>query len=333
MRKSLLLMLAACAIAACSDDDGQSVHIEAIKLSTDSLRFEGGGGFRYVEVDATEWYINKVVTEDNTYYSTAEEKERQKLGDGSSTTYGWLTIKAFDGRAVVFAESNKSFEEQPFQIEFKDKNGTATLHGVLGEFPDGKNYKDLLEPTPRALKFDGKGGTQTVTTLSDDLDIYNVSVEGSIYYIDSSLRSEETQDVQHEWLTLHRVGNRIEVTAEANTTAEPRTFSIEIGIPFFLSYIHGIQQAGVDIPPTDTIGFTPGKLHFPLDGGTMEVTARTDGWTLDWGHWMNWLTVEQDGNRLTLTATPNFDYDVRTFALRFRKGDYYEYIEGSQESR
>jgi len=75
MKKFLFLMLSAFIITACNDDD-KTLTKEKIPLSTDSLTYMYHGGFRYVEIDEEDWYIQKVVT---TMLPSNLRRKREKL--------------------------------------------------------------------------------------------------------------------------------------------------------------------------------------------------------------------------------------------------------------
>ena len=156
-----------------------------------------------------------------------------------------------------------------------------------------------------------------------------MEIEGKYNPVNYNNWKDDTLDKLFSWLAVHHDSCVIELRTEENLTTVPRKFKIDLMDGNFFTIISGIQQAAVDIPPTDTIGFTPSKVHFPLEGGTVEVVPRTDGWEIDEkSNGLDWLTIEQEGTRLRLIATPNFDYDIRHFTLRCKKGDYYEYLEG-----
>lgn len=331
MRKFLFLMLSAFIITACNNDDDKTLTKEKIPLSTDSLTYMYHGGFRYVGIDEEDWYIQKVVTDDATFKFTSEERKAQMRGEKTVKTCDWLTIETHANRVVIYAAANSGFENiRKFQIEFQSKNRIATLNGVQeGEMMDGLTHVDPVEPSSRAVKFDCNGGATTITTKTKWTRIIGVFVDGKHYPIEY----DKVLDGQYDWLTIRHEENRIELEAEENPTSEPRIFDLALSHLNYFPNIPGIQQAAGEIPATDIIGFTPNKIQFPLEGGTVEVMANTDGWELDSPLWMKWLTIEQEGNRLKLTCAPNFDYNVRNFALRFKKGNYYEYLEGGQQSK
>lgn len=334
MKKFLFLALSAFMIAACNDDDN-ALSTEKLPLSTDSLTYMYHGGFRYVKVDGEEWYIRKVITDDGTFNYTSEEQKAQRRGEKVVKSCDWLTVETDAEKAAVYVSQNHSEDvndaPRKFQIEFQSKNRIATLYGEQeSEMMLGLTHVDPVQPSSRAVKFDAQGGTFTITTKDKWARIHGVTIDGERYPIEYN---ETLAEQQCDWLTIRREGNLIELKAEENQTNEPRTFWLNLSYLNYSPDIPGIQQAAGEIPASDVIGFTPNQIHFPLEGGTVEVTASTDGWELDSPLWMDWLTIEREGNRMKLTCAPNFDYEVRYFTLLFKKGNYYEYLEGDQGSK
>ena len=332
----ILLLLGCIFIYACSENDKTSsfIDFEEPSISTDSLAFKGRGGFRYIDVQGGGWFVNNIVTEDSLFLFTQEEQDSQKRGDEFVKTCGWLTVKSWTGRIVVYTDANQNREQRSFKIELCNNSDVVELKGTQDVMLDGSGLTDKISPSSRAVKFDSKGGEFTITTENNYVKIIGVEIEGKYNPVNYNNWKDDTLDKQFNWLAMRHDSCVIELRTEENLTTEPREFKIDLMDGNFFTTISGIQQAAVDIPPTDTIGFTPSKVHFPLEGGTVEVMARTDGWEIDEkSNGLDWLTIEQEGTRLRLTATPNFDYDIRHFTLRCKKGDYYEYLEGEQETR
>ena len=300
-------------------------------LSTNTLYYRSSG-FRYVTVDGENWWVNRIVVQDSTVDISHKDRMKQQREDCWQKSCAWLTVeKIGDSLTVrVDAEKKTTYDEESFLIEIQNRDTSAILKGTLGGVMSGGG--DDISPSVRNVVFNRNGGKVRIALKGGE--VSSVTVDGKFPQGWPRVRPN-LNNYTCDWLTVHCVpGKTLELEATENLTEDIRTFSLSLA--HFDSYAHikGFQQAAVDIPPTDTIGFTPSKVHFPLEGGTVEVVARTDGWEIDEkSSGQDWLTIEQEGTRLRLTATPNFDYDIRHFTLRCKKGDYYEYLEGEQETR
>lgn len=302
----------------------------------DSVAFEGRGGFRYIEVQGKEWFVNEITVDDSVYSLTENEQKLQKQGGELVKTFDWLTIKTNSNRVTISVSINNGvdWKSRDFSIEFNHRNSYFDLRGTQDVLLDGECVVDLISPSSRTVKFDSKVGSSTITMKTDFTKIIGVEIEGKYNPVNYNNWQDYVLDKRYEWLNVRHEDAVLELITEENPTEESRTFKIHLEDGDYFTTVTGIQQAAVDIPPTDTIGFAPSKVRFPLEGGTLEVVARTGGWIIDEkSEGLDWLTIEQDSNCLKLTATPNFDYDIRHFALRFKKGNYYEYLEGEQETR
>lgn len=305
---------------------GRGVH-----LSVDSLYYRDSG-FRYVIVDGNDWWVSRLVVQDSTIEISDEDRRLQKQGSDWKKSLVWLTVnKVGDSLTVsVDAEKRLTYGEEFFRIDIQNRKGLALLKGVLGEVQSGKGGEILL--AKRSVMFNRIGGKVRIPIKGGDVNTLTVDGKSVSRGI---AREHDLNNYVNDWLTVYcEPGKWLDLEATENPSKDIRTFSISL--VHFDSYAHirGFQQAAIEILPSDTIGFIPSKVYFPLEGGSVEVVAQTDGWVLDEkSYGLEWLTIEQDSNRLKLTATPNFDYEGRYFYLRFRKGNYYEYLEGEQERK
>ena len=330
-----LLFLLLFIISVSCNDKILNVHYEkgnVIQLSSNTLSFLGCGGFRYVTVDGREWWVNRIVVQDSAADVSRKERAAQRCGDYWSKSCAWLTVERTGDSLTIRADAEKktTYDEEHFQIEIRNRDTSVVLKGTLGGALAGGG--DDISPSMRNVVFNRNGGKVRIELKGGE--VFSVTVDGKNPQGWSRTRPD-LNNYTCDWLTVRCVpGKTLELEAAENHTEEIRTFSLSL--VHFDSYAHvqGFQHPAVDIPSTDTIGFIPDKVYFPLKGGTVEVVARTDGWVLDEkSYGLDWLTIEQNGNRLKLTATPNFDYAIRHFTFRFKKGDYYEYLEGEQERR
>lgn len=307
-------------------------HKNFIQLSSDSLRFLGRGGFRYVTVDSKEWWVNRLVVNDSTVEINHKEQNIQRDGGDWSKLCAWLKVERKGDSLTISVDAKKKMkhEEESFKVEIQNTDTTVVLQGTVGDVITGAD--EDITPSMRNVVFNRGGGKVRIALKGGEVSL--VTVDGK----NPPVRPRKLGDLNEytcDWLTVYCVpGKMLELEAAKNLSGKIRSFSLSLVNFDSHTHIKGIQQASVDISPTDTIGFAPSKVRFPLEGGTVEVVARTDGWILDKkSYGLDWLTIEQDSNRLKLTATPNFDYDIRHFTLRFKKRNYYEYLEGEQETR
>ncbi len=305
--------------------------VDTLKLSVDSLHFRSSG-FRYVSVDGEGWWINRLAVQDTVVDVGREERGMQQYNRGWTRSCAWLNVERSGDRLIISVDAEKKMrsDDEYFWVEIQNQETSVKLGGTLGGVLSGVG--EDISPSMRSVVFGRNGGRVRVGLNGGSVDALVVDGKNPPGW--PRVRPD-LDEYTLDWLTVHCVpGKVLELEATENLTKEPRTFSLQLTQFDSGTFISGIQHAAVDIPPTDTIGFVPSKVHFALEGGSVEVLARTDGWVLDEkSYGLEWLTIEQDLNCLRLTATPNFDYDVRHFTLRFKKGDYYEYIEGDQESR
>ena len=117
--KKVLFFISALCMFACSENDKTSsfIDFEEPSISTDSVAFKGRGGFRYIDVQGGGWFVNNIVTEDSLFLFTQEEQDSQKRGDEFVKTCGWLTVKSWTGRIVVYTDANQNSEQRSFKIE------------------------------------------------------------------------------------------------------------------------------------------------------------------------------------------------------------------------
>lgn len=303
----------------------------ALRLFTDSLYYRSSG-FRYVTVEGDDWWISRLVVQDSTVDVGRRERAAQLNGDNWSKSCSWLIVNRTRDNLTVRVDADKKtkFDDEHFRIEIQGCDTLVTLNGTLGGLLSG--IGEDIQPSPCGIKFNHEGGKIRIALKAGQVESVTVDGQKASRW---SHKRPNLNDYTCDWLTIHcEPGKWLELEAVANPTKTPRTFSLSLVHLNSYAHLWGIQQASVNIPPTDTIGFSLHKINFPLEGGTMEVVARTTGWMLDEkSYGLDWLTIEPNGNRLKLTATPNFDYDKRHFVLRFKKGDYYEYLEGNQEMR
>lgn len=318
----LVLMLFSCQVCRLSDTK------RTLTLSVSTLQYSGSG-FRYVTVNGEDWWISRLVVGDSI---VVENRYEQRCSGYWLDSCAWLTVERKDDMLTISVDAEKktNFNEEHFLIDIQDKDTTLTLKGMLGGVLSGK--AEDITPSVRNVVFDCNGGNATIDLKCGIVDAVIVDGKKTTRWSRGGLDLENNT---YDWLTVSgELGKNLKLEAAKNVTGKIRTFSLLLA--FFDSYAHiyGFQQAVVDIPSTDSIGFVPNRVYFPLEGGTVEVVARTDGWVLDEkSDGLDWLVIEQDGTRLRLTATPNFDYDVRHFTLRYKKGNYFEFLEGSQQTK
>lgn len=325
------LLTALLGLVACQTSWHSAKESGTISLSTDNLYYHSSG-FRYVIVEGGDWWVSRMVVQDSTVSIGRRERGAQLHGGRWAKSYSWLTVKRTADTLTVSVNANRKtkFDDEHFCIEIQGRDTMATLNGTLGGVLAGGG--ENIRPSTCGIKFNYEGGKIRIPLKGGSVESVTVDGKNPPRW---PRKRVNLNNYTLDWLTVHcEPGKWLELEAAANPTKALRTFTLTL--VHFNSYAHlrGIQQAAVIIPPTDTIGFTPCTITFPLEGGTVELTARTDGWMLDdKSYALDWLTIEPDGHRLRLTATPNFNYDKRHFLLRFRKGDYYEYVEGRQEAR
>ena len=131
------------------------------------------------------------------------------------------------------------------------------LKGTQDVMLDGGGLTDKISPSSRAVKFDSKGGEFTITPKNNSVKIIGVEIEGKYNPVNYNNWKDDTLDKLFSWLAVHHDSCVIELRTEENLTTVPRKFKIELMDGNFFTIISGIQQAAVDITPTDTIGFTP----------------------------------------------------------------------------
>ena len=302
---------------------------KTLTLSASSLQYPGSG-FRYVSVNGEDWWVNRLVVGDSMLVVGNRSEERDSgYWSGSCA---WLTVKRGGDRLTVSVDAEKkmNFDAGYFLIDIQDKDTTVTLKGMLGEVLSGGG--EDITPSVRNVVFDCNGGSASIDLKCGVVDAVIVDGKKTTRW---SRRGLDLENNTYDWLTVSGgQGKTLKLEAAKNVTGKTRTFSLLLACFDSYAHIYGFQQAVVDIPSTDSIGFVPSNVSFPLEGGTVEVAARTDGWVLDEkSDGLDWLMIEQDGPRLRLTATPNFDYDIRHFTLRYKKGNYCEFLEGSQQTR
>lgn len=303
---------------------------ETLKLSVDSLYFRSSG-FRYVMVDGEEWWVNRLTVQNTSVDVSGEERDMQQCKRGWTKSCAWLTVERSGDSLTVSVDAEKKMksDDEHFWVEIQNRETSVKLRGTLGGILAGVG--EDISPSMCGVVLGREGGRVRIGLNGGSVDALVVNGKNPPGW--PRVRPD-LNEYTLDWLTVHCVpGKVLELEATENLTKEPRTFSLRLTQFDSATFISGIQHAAVDIPPTDTIGFVPRKVHFPLEGASVKVLARTDGWVLDeQSYGLEWLTIEQDSNRLILKATPNFNYDVRHFTLRFKKGCYYEYVEGDQRA-
>lgn len=331
--KKVLYIVLGFILSCCAQFGSSNVVLKkkTIRISHQELFFRSSG-FRYVTIDGEDWWVNRIVVQDSTVDVSRQERIVQQRDDEWSRSCAWLTVvRNGDSLTIsVDAEKKMTYGSEQFQIDIQNRDTTVALTGTLGSVLSGGG--EDISPSVRSVVFSRNGGKVCIALKEGE--VASVIVDGKNPQGWPWSRPN-LNNYTCDWLTVHCVpGKTLELTATENPTEEIRTFSLSLAHGNSSAYIRGFQQAAVDVPPADTIGFVPNKVHFPLEGGLVEVVARTDGWVLDEkSYGLDWLTIEQDGSHLRLTATPNFDYDIRRFLLRFKKGKYCEYLEGEQETR
>lgn len=163
----------------------------------------------------------------------------------------------------------------------------------------GTTTEETLTLSPSSLSFEQEGGTKEVTVTSDN---ENWTVDASTV---------------PEWLTADKSAGKITFTAPANEETK-RSATVTV------KHSNGTLTANLKISQTgavasDNLSLNPTSLIFdaaPTGPATVEVTSNDDAWTIDSETVADWLTVDRDGNTVTVSASPNSGA-ARTCTVKF----------------
>jgi len=163
----------------------------------------------------------------------------------------------------------------------------------------GTTTDETLTLSPSSLSFEQEGGTKEVTVTSDN---ENWTVDASTV---------------PEWLTADKSTGKITFTATANEETK-RSATVTV------KHANGTLTANLKISQTgavasDNLSLNPTSLIFdasPTGPATVEVTSNDDAWTIDSETVADWLTVDRDGNTVTVSANPNSGA-ARTCTVKF----------------
>lgn len=161
-----------------------------------------------------------------------------------------------------------------------------------------------------------------------------------------------------QWLTVRVLGDKIELTAEANPQGETRrAFSIGLKNGYYSESFGGTQGEKMDGRYCDRIKLSQRTVEFGKEGGRVVVASQGDGWWLGriqvggkiyvpnsseekamsegqvFEKKIDWLTVRSSYKQIELIAEPNLADTMRTFSIDVTAFLNFTGIEGVQQAK
>lgn len=133
---------------------------------------------------------------------------------------------------------------------------------------------------------------------------------------------------EFSWFTLSQTGNRLKVSVTANTQGVERTGVIAVTSGGQQRRIL-VKQSAADL----TLDLQPARVLFPQTGGERAVSFHSNGQGVkaELADQVDWLTIEQGADRLTLRAQPNPDKHQRQTKVNVLIGTLLREITVEQE--
>lgn len=133
---------------------------------------------------------------------------------------------------------------------------------------------------------------------------------------------------EFSWFTLSHTGDRLKVSVTANTQGAERTGVIAVTAGGQQRRIL-VRQAAADL----TLDLQPARVSFPQTGGERVVSFHSNGQGVkaELADQVDWLTIEQGVDRLTLRTQPNPDKHARQTKVNVLIGTLLREITVEQE--
>ena len=217
-----------------------------------------------------------------------------------------------------------------------------------------------LEVSSDEVVLDGGGGSDYVD-VKGDWWIFCIEVDGESLYMPTDEERETmaaTGAFEKElgWLTIKCEKKRISFTANRNMSGI-RTFTLTVSDGSDVKTISGTQDVSLVGDWEYRISLQPTEFVFEALGGKQVCTTSGNGgwWISDiivgdeiyptsleevtmcadehaFNKTIDWLTIQRDGDKLYVTAAPNYTGVERKFEVLLQYGDWFSHLYGTQKT-
>ena len=340
----------------------ESVNTKSnLELSDSTLIMSYQADTAIIKINGTGWWIEEIITEEETLKPTAEEKQLMAKGGAYEAKCQWVNVKR-NGSSIEVAVDENVYAERTFKIVLATADSTATITGVQEEMITGW-WDDIIGLSTKTVTLNGAGDPATVTTEGKHWWITSIEVDGETLY-NSYYDNTENRNMYQtgkfnkkcDWLNVSVDDWTLNISADMNYGAG-RTFKIYLQAGDYHDCIDGTQEELMTGGGTP-INLKPKQVTIPAEGGTQTCTTDKDiAWIIhctyindniyyatldekencaDTGKFektYEWLTVKRDGENLYVTAQPNNTGKERTFKVVITAGDAGDTLYGTQPAQ
>lgn len=226
---------------------------------------------------------------------------------------------------------------------------------------DGK-WEDVIGLSQKSAEFYWRGDTVTILTDGPSWWMNAVEVNGTVHkpteeQKDAQIKGQEVI-LKYDWLTIRTAFKKIELIADLNEVSQERTFNINLQSGDYFDHITGKQGGMLDGDWTDVIGLSSKTAYLPAEGGNVKIQTKNEGWwftgftiegtdiplswqekqkqiedTLNFEKTFDWFTLKRNFKTIDLVVTPNHTGKKRIFIIKLQGGNYFDQIEGIQETK
>lgn len=340
----------------------ESVNTKSnLELSDSTLIMSYQADTAIIKINGTGWWIEEIITEEETLKPTAEEKQLMAKGGAYEARCQWVSMKR-NGSSIEVAVDDNVYKERTFKIVLATADSTATITGVQEEMITGW-WDDIIGLSTKTVTLNGAGDPATVTTEGKHWWITTIEVDGETIYNSYYDRTENRNMYQTgkfnkkcDWLNVSVDDWTLNISADMNYGAG-RTFKIHLQAGDYHDCIEGTQEELMTGGASDKIGLSTKEVTLDYTGSEVKIDTEGKHWwitsievegetlynfgydrtenrnmynTGKFNQKCDWLNVRVDDWTLYISADDNFRKE-RTFKITLELGNYFDHISGTQK--
>lgn len=340
----------------------ESVNTKSnLELSDSTLIMSYQADTAIIKINGTGWWIEEIITEEETLKPTAEEKQLMAKGGAYEAKCQWVNVKR-NGSSIEVAVDDNVYAERTFKIVLATADSTATITGVQEEMTTGK-WDDNIGLSTKSITLNGAGDPVIINTEGKHWWITSIEVDGETLYNFSYDNTENRNmyqtgifNLKCGWLNVNVDDWTLNISADTNY-GEGRTFKINLQSGDYFDCINGEQEELMTGGASDKIGLSTKEVTLDYTGSEVRIDTEGKHWwitsievegetlynfgydrtenrnmynTGKFNQKCDWLNVRVDDWTLYISADDNFRKE-RTFKITLELGNYFDHISGTQK--
>lgn len=236
-------------MAGCSKDDdstGDTGGKDVIGLSVKGVNFSGKNDTVVIKTEGTNWCFYRIKV-GSTDVQIPEASRQAQLETLKFEQYcEWLTLRRDGNQIKMIVYPNTTGAKRTFDLYLQSGNYYDNIKGTQ-DTDNTAGWNDNIGLSKKSVSFTREGGSVTVTTKNrKGWWISIVDTDGTKVVPDDQEKKQIQEGKEflktYDWLTLHIISGKIELTARPNLTDKERSFKLYLQSDSYFDTLSGTQK-------------------------------------------------------------------------------------------